>query len=160
MKTTTAADTLHITRRLKAPREKVFEAFSTGETMKKWFGPGPIHVKECAVDFRVGGRYRIKMHSPEKNEDFIVSGVYREIARPAKIVFTWKWEDDEDWTDCESVVSFEFKAVGDETELVLTQSGFPVPESRDRHQHGWNGCLEKLEALLLGRPAPEFKPSC
>lgn len=160
MSTVTAEQTLKLTRRIKAPRERVFAAFTSADSIKQWFCPAPVKVLECSADFRVGGIYRIKIRKPEATEDFIVSGVYREIIPPAKIAYTWKWEDDEDWVGVESVVTFEFKAVGEETDLLLTQTGFPNEESRDRHTHGWSGILEKLEALLTGEPAPEFKPSC
>lgn len=159
MSTTTVDKTLKINRRFKAPRERVFAAFTSADSIKQWFGPGPVRVVECTADFRVGGSYRIKARSPESEGDVVVSGVYREISPPAKIVYTWKWEDDEDWVNVESLVTFEFNAVGDETELNLTHTGFPSVESGGRHEHGWGGCLDKLEALLAGEPAPEIKPS-
>ena len=37
---------------------------------------------------------------------------------------------------------------GGETEVRLTQVGFPAVVNRDRHSHGWNGCFDKLEAHL------------
>ncbi len=152
--------TLNLTRRFKAPCERVFAAFSTAEAIQQWFGPGPVKVMECSADFRVGGQYRIKAVNPENSNAVVVVGVYREITPSSKIVYTWKWEEDEDWTDCESLVTFEFKAVGDETELHLTQTGFPSDDSRQKHTHGWTGCLDKLDAVLAGAPAPSFKPCC
>jgi len=32
--------------------------------------------------------------------------------------------------------------------LTLTHEQFADEESRDRHQHGWNGALDKLEKLV------------
>ena len=60
-------------------------------------------------------------------------------------MFTWKWEDDEDWVNVESVITVEFQSHGSETELHLTQVGFPVPASRDRHGIGWGVCFNKLD---------------
>lgn len=158
MSTVTEEQTLKITRHIKAPRERVFAAFTSAESISQWFCPGPVKVIECSADFRVGGSYRIKSKSPEG--EVVVSGVYREIISPSKIAYTWKWEDDEDWENVDSLVTFEFKPVGDETELNLTHTGFPSNESRGRHNHGWGGCLDKVDNLLTGAAVPEFGPSC
>ena len=146
MPTLQDTDTLVVTRRFKAPRERVFAAFSTLEAMSSWFGPPGVTVLGDSLDFRVGGKYRIRAKGPEG--EVIVGGGYREITPPAKLVFTWKWEDDEDWVDVKSEVTIEFHAQGDETEVRLTQVGFPSPESRGRHAHGWGGCFDKLDAFL------------
>lgn len=160
MNTLVTEQSLRITRSFKAPPERVFAAFSSAEAMQQWFGCGPPHIIECTADFRVGGAYRISSYNPETSKAVVAVGVYREIIPPAKIAFTWKWEDDEDWADCESLVTFVFKAVGDETELHLTQTGFPGDESCQKHTYGWTGCLDKLEAVLTGSPVPSFKPCC
>lgn len=151
--TTTENDTLNLTRLFKAPRERVFAAFTTPQYMDQWFGCGG-KTTTCTTDFRVGGSYRLVTHSPESGETFIVTGVYREITPPAKVVFTWTYEGDEEWAGCESVVSVEFIASGDQTELRLSQSGFPSAESRGNHSQGWNTCMDKMDALLTGQPAP------
>lgn len=143
---TTTDNTLSMSRRFKAPRERVFAAFATLEAMTPWFGPAGCDVEGDSLDFRVGGTYRLRLKTP-KGEN-IVSGSYREITPPEKLVFTWKWEDDEDWEKFESVVTLEFHAHGNETELSLTQVGFPVPESRGNHEHGWAGTFDKLDAAL------------
>ena len=147
MSNKTPAAPVLIPRRLKASRELVFAYFSNADAMRQWFGPGDVEVGECSVDFRVGGGYSVQMKSPQFGE-MTVSGVYREIVAPERIVYTWKWEDDEDWEDVESVVSFEFIAMGDETELRLSHAEFPAPESRGNHEHGWTACVTKLDALL------------
>ncbi len=160
MTTLSAEQTLKLSRRFKAPRERVFAAFSSAAAMQQWFGCGPPHVIECSTDFRVGGGYRISSYNPETSTAVVAVGVYREIIPPAKIAFTWKWENDEEWADCESLVTFEFKAVGDETELHLTQTGFPSEDSCQKHTYGWTSCLGKLEALLAAAPTSAFKPCC
>lgn len=151
--TTPENDTLKVTRLFKAPRERVFAAFTTAESMNQWFGCGG-KTTTCTTDFRVGGSYRLETREPDSGEVFTVTGTYREITPPAKVVFTWTYEGDEDWAGCESVVSVEFKAVGDQTELTLTHTGFPSAESRSNHGQGWNTCMDKMDALLTGKPAP------
>ena len=42
----------------------------------------------------------------------------------------------------------EQKVSGEQTELVLLQEQFASVESRDRHEEGWTGCLDKLEKFF------------
>ena len=143
--TATAKPTLKITRTYAAPREKVFRAWTDSEVMKKWFAPSDdFAVPEVQVDAKVGGRYRIVMRSPD-GEYHRVSGVYREYAPPARLVFTWAWEST---PERESLVTVEFKDLGTSTELILTHERFADAEARDKHQQGWNGCLGRLAALF------------
>lgn len=147
MSTTTTDDTVTITRRLKASREKIFAYFASAEGMKQWMGPGDVKVQQCLADVRVGGSYRVTMTSPQFGE-MTAAGEYREVVAPEKIVYTWKWEDDEDWANCQSLVCIELIAMGAETELRLSHSGFPAPQNRENHAQGWTACLAKLESLL------------
>ena len=55
---TTENDILKVTRLFKAPRERVFAAFTTAESMNQWFGCGG-KTTTCTTDFRVGGSYRL-----------------------------------------------------------------------------------------------------
>jgi uncharacterized protein YndB with AHSA1/START domain len=138
--------TLRMTRRFRVSRDFVFAAFTSHADMARWFGPAGCKVTGGGLDFREGGRYRIQVERPEGGA--IVGGTYREISAPEKLVFTWQWEGDEDWANTESLVTIEFTVDGEETELRLTQVGFPFPESRGRHEHGWSGSFDKLEAML------------
>lgn len=42
------------------------------------------------------------------------------------------------------MVTIEFRPSGQGTELILTHERFADTEARDKHQHGWKGCLERL----------------
>lgn len=147
MSTTAVEDTITLTRRFKAARESVFAAFASSTMLSQWLGPKNGKVQSCEVDFKVGGRYRYAFHSPEMG-DMAVNGEYREITPPSKITFTWQWEDDEDWAKVISVITIELTAHGAETELRLTQTGFPSTQSRDNHGNGWGSCFDRLEDLL------------
>ena len=132
---------LEIRRVYNAPVAAVYAAWTDPEQMKHWFAPsddfGP---SEVTVDGRVGGRYRIVMHRPDGDESR-VGGVYREVVPNSRLVYSWAWEST---PERESLVTVEFKPSGDGTELVLTHQRFADTEARDKHQHGWNGCLERL----------------
>lgn len=83
--------TLRLTRTLKAPREKVFWAWTTSEALKSWYGPEGWTTPSAEVDLRVGGGYRIVMKGPQA-EEIILSGTYREVQPPERLVYTWQWE--------------------------------------------------------------------
>ena len=148
--TTKAADqrtaTLEIRRLIPAARERVFDAWTQAKELDRWTAPSPMTAR-AEVDLRVGGRYRIVMRGPD-GADRSVGGVYRVIDRPSKLVYTWKWEES---TMGDSVVTVEFHDRGKETEVILRHEGLTDTDSRARHEHGWNGCLDNLVELMRGR---------
>jgi uncharacterized protein YndB with AHSA1/START domain len=133
---------LEIRRVIPATRQRVFDAWTQAKELDRWSAPSPM-TPRAEVDLRVGGRYRIVMRAPDGTEHR-VGGVYRVIDPPSKLVYTWKWEESamED-----SVVTVEFHDRGKSTEVVLRHDGLTDAESRARHEHGWNACLDNLAAL-------------
>ena len=51
----------------------------------------------------------------------------------------------------ETLVTVDFLDRNGFTEVQITHDRFPNTDVRDRHDHGWNGCLDKLEKLAAGR---------
>src|SRR4026207_1042877 len=84
---------LKIVRRLPAKPEQVFRAFIDPKRLARWGGPPGVTVPVCAVDHRPGGKWRTPMRSPG-GTDRTVSGVYQEVSRPSRLVFTWAWHED------------------------------------------------------------------
>ena len=111
----------------------------------RWCAPGDMTTPFADVDLRVGGRFQIHMQGPDGTVHR-ATGTYREIAPPEKLVFTWAWEEKPD--EGESLVTLEFRERGRATDFVLTHERFPSEEVRDRHEHGWGGCLDKLAGML------------
>jgi uncharacterized protein YndB with AHSA1/START domain len=139
--TTKPAPQLQIRRVFEASPERLFRAWTTPEELKRWHAPGPMVVSLAELDLRVGGRYRIHMREPDGNEHK-VSGIFRVVEPPSRLVYTWKWEH----KDTETQVTLEFKPRGTGTELVLTHEGFPSEDDRASHEHGWTAIFEKLAA--------------
>ena len=138
-----AGVTLEVRRTLPASRDRVFRAWTRPEELNRWSAPGDA-VPTTEVDLRVGGRYRIVMRGPD-GTTHTVGGVYRVIDPPSRLVYTWKWESKPNAV--ESVVTVEFHERGSATEVVLRHDGLADTADRDRHEHGWIGCLDKLSAL-------------
>jgi uncharacterized protein YndB with AHSA1/START domain len=141
MAATLEKPSLRLERHYPVPVEKVFRAWTDPQALKQWFGPSDdskILVSE--TDLKVGGRYRIVMQMPS-GEQHRVGGVYREIVADEKLVFTWAWEST---PERESLVTVQLKRAGDGTDLTLTHEHFFDEAARDRHQHGWIACFERL----------------
>ena len=141
---TSTKPSLTIKRRFNVPPAKVFGAWTDPEKLKRWFGPGQVEPLLAESDARVGGRYHIVMRSAD-GEEHDVSGVFREVVRNEKLVFTWAWRST---PERESLVTVELKRDGAGTLLTLTHEQFFDEAARDRHQHGWNGTLDRLERML------------
>jgi uncharacterized protein YndB with AHSA1/START domain len=76
-----------------------------------------------------------------------VAGRYIEVRPPERLVFTWKWENEPAHVE-ETTVTLEFHDRGSATELVLTHDRFENAASRDEHDKGWGGCLDRLARFL------------
>ena len=128
-KVTTPSDReIVLTRLFDAPREMVFEAMSKPEHIRQWWGNlgDGYAVPVCEVDLRVGGRWRFVNRTP-KGEMAVFYGVYREVAPPARVVFT---EIFEPFPDAESVVTTVLTEEHGKTRLTATCL-YPSLEVRD-----------------------------
>lgn len=135
---------LALRRRLDAPPATVFAAWTEPAQLARWFGPGPAAVVAAEADPRVGGRFHVVFRT-EDGETHDVSGVYREVKRDAKLVFTWRWIS---MPERESLVTVELRPDGAGCLLTLTHERFFDEAARDRHRDGWSASLDKLEGLL------------
>jgi uncharacterized protein YndB with AHSA1/START domain len=92
LKVTTPSDTeIQMTRVFDAPRDLVFEAHSSADHMKNWWGPRKYETISAEVDFRPGGKWRIVHQGPD-GEEYGFHGEYREIVRPERITWTFEFE--------------------------------------------------------------------
>src|SRR3954451_7210753 len=75
-----------------APRELVFEAISKPELVQRWLlGPEGWTMPVCQIDLKAGGQYRYIWRNRDGRE-MGISGTFREIVRPEKIVNTEKFD--------------------------------------------------------------------
>jgi uncharacterized protein YndB with AHSA1/START domain len=139
---------LELRRRFAAPRERVFQAWTEPELLRRWWAAQPgWQGADAEVDLRPGGRYRLAMHDPESGATHAVVGEYLEVRAPERLVYTWTWEGEppEMRGSERTVVHVAFVADGDATEVILTHRGFADTTIRDMHGQGWAGCLDGLE---------------
>jgi uncharacterized protein YndB with AHSA1/START domain len=137
---------LRVSRVIQADPETLFSAWTEPDRLMHWSCPEGSTVTDARVDLSVGGSYRIRMRGSEDDIHTAV-GVYREITRPHRLVYTWDWEE-EDYAMGETLVTVEFKEVEGGTEVVLTHDRFPSPDAKTSHEQGWSSCLNRLERLF------------
>jgi uncharacterized protein YndB with AHSA1/START domain len=81
-----------VTRSFDASRELVWKVYSEIEHLSRWWGPKGFTWLGGTLDFRPGGMFHYGMRSPDGHEMW-GKFVYREIARPEKIVFINSFSD-------------------------------------------------------------------
>jgi uncharacterized protein YndB with AHSA1/START domain len=119
LKVTNAGDReVVITRDFDAPRHLVFDAWTKPEFCKRWLnGPDGWELAVCDIDLRPGGKLRYEWRQPDGTR-MGMSGVYREVIRPDRIVHTEIF--DEDWTGGETLVTLVLTERGGKTTTTMT----------------------------------------
>ncbi len=143
--------TLHMNRVLAAPRSVVFRACTEPGELAKWWGPRGFTAPSVEIDLRVGGGYRIAMQPPE-GDVFYLSGEFREVDPPARLAYTFRWEEP-DPEDRETFVTLSLRDLDDSTEFALVQTGFAAEPRRALHEAGWTDSLDRFQQLLSSRPS-------
>ena len=118
LQVTTPSDReIQLTRVFDAPRKLVFDCFTKPELLKRWgLGPRAWTLTGCDIDLRVGGAWRFVM-TKDTGEEMIMSGVYREIVAPERIVQTEKFE--KPWYPSEGQNTTTFVESGRKTTLTV-----------------------------------------
>jgi uncharacterized protein YndB with AHSA1/START domain len=135
---------LALTRVIRAPRPEVFAAWTTPETLRLWWGPGPVTCPEAHIDLREGGDYRIANLEADGSTTWI-TGVFQRVHVPEELVYTWNVSIVPGEA---TLVRVAFREHPDGTEIELRHERFADEGVRDMHGQGWASCLEKLDVLL------------
>jgi len=153
MDVTTSGDSeVVVTRVFDAPRTLVFDCFTKPELVPRWLlGPPGWTMPVCEIDLRVGGTYRYVWRHPERG-DMGVTGTYRELAPPERIVHTELF--DEDWTSGGATVTTVFTEAGGETTVTMTIR-FTSAKAREAAlatgmTRGMAQSYDRLDAVLAG----------
>jgi uncharacterized protein YndB with AHSA1/START domain len=152
MTETGQAVAIELEHRFAAPRDRVFEAWTNPDVLKRWWRAAETWETPLAeVDAREGGAYRLSMKTDE-GEVHTVFGEYREVSPPERLAFTWTWEEGPGPAMAGSdntLVVVEFHEDGEGTLVKLTHSGFADEEIKGMHVHGWQGVLANLERSVF-----------
>jgi uncharacterized protein YndB with AHSA1/START domain len=117
-----------ITRLLEAPRELVFEVWTSPQHVVHWFGPNGFTTTNIEMNVKPGGMWRFIMHGPN-GIDYTNRMVFKEVVKPERISYTHSSDIDDDPRAFEGLVTFE--AVGNKT-LVTLKTIFKTAVDRDK----------------------------
>lgn len=143
----TAERELEIARVFEAPRRLVFAAWTNPEHATHWWAPRGYVSLSCEMDVRVGGAWRQATRSPS-GSTYVVRGVYRAIAAPERVVFTFAREDATGALGHQTLVTVICAESAGETGLTLRHSFFDTVAARDDHRAGWSSCLDRFAGYL------------
>lgn len=143
-----------ITRVFDAPRALVWQAWTDPAMLARWFGPRGFTSSVPEFDLRVGGALRIVMHGPDGN-DYPMQGVFREVAPPARLVFSNIALDNDGNHLLEGETAVTFAEHDGKTKLTMTSHMVglvPIaPQMLAGMEAGWTQSIDKLQAMLGAR---------
>jgi uncharacterized protein YndB with AHSA1/START domain len=132
---------LRIERTYRAPIERVFDAWTSEEVLRRWWRTQrDWDTSDAQVDLRVGGAVRVVMHDPATGTEIGGGGLYTEVEPPTRLAFTWLWDDDTRRT----LIEIDFTERDGETAVVFTHSDLWDEEAVRSHEDGWTRMFEFL----------------
>ncbi|MBM3647060.1 MAG: SRPBCC domain-containing protein [Alphaproteobacteria bacterium] len=137
---------LVLKRDLAAPREQVFAAWTDIAKATRWWVPHDFTIVACEMDVRPGGIWQRRLRAPD-GRVIVKHGVYREVVRPERLVFTYNTEGN-GIDDPETLVTVTFADLGGRTRLTLRHTAFLTEASRLDHEGGWTGALDRVVAYF------------
>ena len=127
----------------------MFSALIEPYELAKWWGPKGFTAPSIELEPRFGGTYRIAMQPPE-GELFHLSGEFRDVNAPARLAYTFRWEEPTR-DDRETVVTLSLRDRDGSTALSVDHGAFATEERRALHERGWTESLDRLEELISSR---------
>ncbi|OXS75789.1 SRPBCC family protein [Domibacillus enclensis] len=144
-----------------APRDLVFQVFSSSDHVEAWWGPAGWETENRQFEFKPGGVWHYCMRCTDKDQgDFYGmeswgKGVFHEIVPPEKIVYTDYFSDEQgseskEMPSTHSTILFE--EIGEETKLIF-RSRYASEEALQQVMdmgmvQGFSSQLEHLDQLL------------
>lgn len=116
-----------LSRLVHAPRERVWEAWTTPEHLGRWYGPDGFTITTKEMDFREGGTWRFVMHGPD-GTDYPNDIVFTKIVKHERIEHD-HGDDGEGSIRFQAVITFEEQ--GGQT-LVTLSNTFATAEELQR----------------------------
>ena len=139
-------DELLIVRAFDAPLSLVFRMWEDAVHRPHWWAPKGCRTTHFTHDFREGGAWRACFVSDTHGENW-QGGVYREIERDRRIVFTFTWEGGPA-DGVETVVTITFGEANGHTLQTFHQTPFNSVERRDSHIMGWSTLIDRQQAYV------------
>lgn len=137
---------------LPASRQRVFEAWTMADTIKRWWGPEGYKGLTAKSDPRPGGSFQVEIEGPD-GTIHLMSGVFTEVIEPSLVCLEIRHRQFEGAAErpegyIPTRVRIELREHTDGTELTLLHTGFLEAALANRFNGGWTSSLEKLSTLI------------
>lgn len=152
---------LRMKREFDAPIGLVWDMWTRPDLFKKWYSPMGMTVPTAEMDVVIGGTRKVcmEMVSPERTMTMWFTGIYKEVKRPSRLVYT------ESMCDAEGVilspqsmgmpeghpditeVIVELNETGGRTMMTMVHVGVPTGSAGEG---GWSQAFDTLAAVLNG----------
>ena len=142
-----------ISRMIKAPREKIFQAFVDPAALEIWQAPGDMTAKVHEFDGRVGGGYQMSLFYAESvavdlgksggREDRYTAR-FVELTPPSRIVQAINFDTTEADFAGEMMMTISLEPVDGGTEVTIAFKNLPSGISPEDNDDGTRMSLEKL----------------
>jgi uncharacterized protein YndB with AHSA1/START domain len=143
MKTDTKATTITVRKSFSASPERVFDAWISPETAKKFlFATSDGEIIRCEIDARAGGKFVITRRDAQGDTDHV--GEYEVVDRPQRLVFTFGVPR---YSPEMTRVSIDILPTAQGCDLTLTHEGV-LSEWAEKSKEGWTMILDSLEDNL------------
>ena len=140
---------LQLSKIIRAPRSRTFEAWTRPEDLLCWFAPGAMKASSIDVEPTVGGTFRWVMQGPSprtgENMTIAFTGTFQEIVPNELLKFSWQSEGN---VEDPTVVTVIFTDVDGGTEVVLLHERIGNSDIYNRNKLGWSSMLDKLGMLV------------
>lgn len=140
------AHTIRLHRVLKAPPERVYQAFTTAAALAKWLPPHGYICEVPEFDARVGGRYRMAFVNLSTGGRSGFGGEFLDLQPGQLVRHTDRFDDPQ--LPGEMITTITLRAVFCGTELDVTQEGVPAVIPAEACHLGWQESLQLLTLLV------------
>jgi uncharacterized protein YndB with AHSA1/START domain len=145
---------LIVRRKIRASRERLFDAWISPAQLLQWWGPRGVRCSHAEVEPYVGGKLRIGNELPDGTTVWIL-GEFLEVIPFERLVYTWRTEPAAGGVPVDERVTVRFEAVDEtETEVIVIHERIADEATRVSHATGWDGCLAHLDEFRL-----KFEPA-
>jgi uncharacterized protein YndB with AHSA1/START domain len=127
-----------------APRELVFKVYTDPDLVPRWWGLRNDNIIVEAMDVRPGGAWQY-IDTDEQGSSIAFYGVYREVAPPERLVYTFQYEGADGHEVLETVT---FEAQGNKTKVTAVDVFRSAEDLEGMVQSGMEtGAVETFERL-------------
>ena len=139
-------NTVRLHRVLRAPPQRIYQAFLDADAMAKWLPPFGFTAKVHQMDAKVGGGWRMSFTNFSSGNSHHFGGRYLELAPGERLRYTSSFDDPQLPGEMQTTVTLTAVSCG--TALDVVQEGIPAAIPTEMCYLGWQESLVQLAQLV------------